>query len=39
LIPLRNESVWQRVLSIDERLLLTVRRAGLLLMGKTDPSA
>jgi undecaprenyl-diphosphatase len=26
LIPLRNESVWRRVLSIDERLLLTVRR-------------
>jgi len=26
LIPLRGESVWRRVLSIDERLLLTVRR-------------
>jgi undecaprenyl-diphosphatase len=26
LIPLRNESVWRRVLSIDERLLLIVRR-------------
>ncbi len=26
MISLRNESVWRRVLSIDERLLLTVRR-------------
>jgi undecaprenyl-diphosphatase len=26
LIPPRNESVWRRVLSIDERLLLSVRR-------------
>lgn len=26
MIPLRNESVWRRVLSIDERLLLSVRR-------------
>ncbi|HET9209322.1 MAG TPA: phosphatase PAP2 family protein [Thermoanaerobaculia bacterium] len=26
MIPLRNESVWRRVLSIDERLLLVVRR-------------
>ncbi|HSU81373.1 MAG TPA: phosphatase PAP2 family protein [Thermoanaerobaculia bacterium] len=26
MIPLRGESVWRRVLSIDERLLLTVRR-------------
>jgi undecaprenyl-diphosphatase len=26
LIPLRSETVWQRVVSIDERLLLSVRR-------------
>jgi undecaprenyl-diphosphatase len=26
LIPLRGESVWQRVVSIDQRLLLSVRR-------------
>lgn len=26
MIPLRDESVWRRVLSIDERLLLSVRR-------------